>query len=277
MDDNSAKKVAILGAGWLGFALAEQLQLLGTPVHVSSRSALTVQMLGNLGFDGAFQVELPDVLPPTFFEDVSYLVLTLPPGGRRLGAEATERYVGAIQALFPIFVERPELKIVFCSSTGVYGNANGVVDELAPLAPDTHSSQAVAAAERSLELFADRLTILRFAGLVGPRRHPGNFYGGKSRPISQSAAPVNLVHQADAVKALQLALSGNLPAGVYNVCAAAHPRKGKFYQAAAEAINLSTSGGDGSGMEGKTVSSAKLRGYGWRPVHDELKVFLESV
>lgn len=274
MDDNSSKKVAVLGAGWLGFALAEQLQIQGRPVHVSSRSALTVEMLENFGFAGAFRVELPEVLPGAFFDDVSHLVLTLPPGGRQLGAEATERYLHAIQALFPVFVERPKLNIVFCSSTGVYGDARGEVDELTPLDPNTHSSRAVAAAERTLELFADRLTILRFAGLVGPRRHPGNFYGGKNRSIPQSAAPVNLVHQADAVNALLLALSNDLPAGVYNVCAAAHPSKGEFYQAAANTLKLATSGGDGSGIDGKTVSSAKLRGHGWQPTQDDLSIFL---
>lgn len=267
------KKIGVLGAGWLGRPLVERLLAEDFTVHATSRDADKLERLKEAGAE-PFVVDLPHQLPPSFFTGLRDLVITLPPGGRKWKAQATELYVERLSTLLPFLRESPQLRIIYCSSTGVYGSAKGQVDEHSPVQPDTFSSRAVVAAEQLLAPFQQRLTILRFAGLVGPGRHPGNFYGGKNYPLSQSDAPVNLVHQSDAVEALCLTLATPSINGIYNVCSAAHPSKGSFYGAAAGAIHLDIGAKIAGGGDGKIINSGKLRERGWLPKYDELKVFL---
>ena len=270
MADKLEKKVGILGVGWLGLALAERLVARGVTVHAAATTETKRQSVSDSLGAAVFVVDLPRVTPSDFFSELTDLVVTIPPGGRKFGAEATDHYLRGLRALLPILSNRPTLRVIYCSSTGVYGSAEGPVTEATPVAPDTHSGRAVVAAER---LFTDAgcpLVILRLAGLVGPGRHPGRFFGGKNFPISQSDAPVNLVHQADVVSAIELILATPTITGVYNVCAAAHPSKAVFYGAAAGAVKLAINGSKPGGNNGKVVSSEKLRKLGWAPQIDDL-------
>jgi nucleoside-diphosphate-sugar epimerase len=135
--------------------------------------------------------------------------------------------------------------------------------------PSTNSSTAVAAAERLLQEHVASLTILRLAGLVGPGRHPGRFYGGRDRAVPQSDAPLNLVHREDVIRAIELVIDRDLWGMTLNVCAADHPKKGKFYQTAAEALGLSVAGLLPGGGEGKVIRSTKIRQLGWLPKYDQ--------
>ncbi|MDO1499384.1 hypothetical protein Q2T40_03905 [Winogradskyella maritima] len=64
-------------------------------------------------------------------------------------------------------------KIVFVSSTSVYGEIHGEVDEDTPPNPSTESGKQLTEAEK---IFKDvknfETTIIRFGGLIGPDRHP---------------------------------------------------------------------------------------------------------
>ena len=273
MADKKKKIVGVLGAGWLGTPLVERLLVAGFGVRAAHRSAEAVAASRAASRAALFRVDLPDVAPASFFNDLDFLILTLPPGGRRLGEEATQVYTARLGPVVNVAMRDPKLRILFCSSTGVYGDATGWVDETTEVRPNTHSSRAVVAAEELLSAVADRLTIVRLAGLVGPGRHPGRFYGGRSVPIRTAEAPVNLVHQADAVAAIQLLIERGAPAGVFNVCAAAHPAKGEFYGAAAGAIGLEVGAKEDGGAADKIIGSLRLRRLGWSPTHDDLSVF----
>ena len=266
--------MGVLGAGWLGTPLVEGLLESGFEVRAAHRSDEGVAIRSTARRATNFRVHLPKVAPAEFFKDLDYLVLTLPPGGRKWGEEATEVYTAQLRPVLSVALENAGLHVLFCSSTGVYGETTGRVDETAEVRPNTHSSRAVVAAEELLSSVADRLTIVRLAGLVGPGRHPGRFYGGRSAPIRFADAPVNLVHQADAVAAIRLLIERGAPAGVFNVCAAAHPAKGEFYGAAAGAISLEVGARESGGADGKIIESRRLRQLGWSPTHDDLTIFL---
>ncbi|MCL1125281.1 hypothetical protein [Shewanella surugensis] len=79
--------------------------------------------------------------------------------------------------------------------------------------------------------------VLRFAGLVGPNRHPGRFLSGKS-DIAGGAAPVNLVHLGDFVKAVTCIILADNVQSVYNLCAQEHPSRQAFYRAASIDLGL---------------------------------------
>jgi nucleoside-diphosphate-sugar epimerase len=173
--------------------------------------------------------------------------------------------------LAPVFSLPNPPKVLFTSSTGIYGSSSGVITETSPIAADTASGKAVAAAEAWLQEQPVSLTICRLAGLIGPDRHPGRFYSG--RTIPQGDAPVNLVVQADVIDAIRLIIRSGLPQGIYNVCAASHPPKGDYYSAAAKAIGLEADGQQAGGEDEKEIDSTKLRAIGWQPASDDLLLY----
>lgn len=260
--------ISILGCGWLGLPLLRSLTKAGHQLRGSSRSPETLLAIKAAG-GVPFQIDLPGEVPKAFYREAQVLIITLPPGGRSLGPSATEVYLQKLASIAPIMEMPAAPHVIYTSSTGVYGEETGRVDELSPLRPSTHSGRAVLAAEKWL-LSYPAVTILRLAGLIAEDRHPGRFYGGRDRPIPNADAPVNLIHREDVISAVHLVLKKALPKGIFNVCAASHPPKGKFYSAAAASINLPILGCKDGGSGGKVISSRKLRKLGWAPRHDKL-------
>lgn len=267
--------ISILGCGWLGLPLLSSLAEAGHHVRGTSRNPDTLRAI-TAGGGEAFDLTLPGEVPATFLAATDVLIITLPPRGRALGDAATENYLQCLRSFETWLNEADsDRRVIFCSSTGVYGEATGVLTETAPLAPDTASGRAVAAAEDWLQQQTTPPTILRLAGLAGPGRHPGRFYGGRDRPIPEADAPVNLVHRDDVISAIHLLLRRE-DAATYNVCAAAHPTKGEFYTAAAASLGLEIAGALPGGAAGKRIDSARLRALSWHPVWDNLEIsFLE--
>lgn len=264
--------ISILGCGWLGLPLLKSLITAGHTVKGSSRNPDTLAEIGAAGGQ-PFKVDLPGEVPRGFVDGLfSTLIITLPPRGRVLGEEALGQYLACLEAI-PLVRARSGPRIIFTSSTGGYGEAEGRVTEATHLAPTTHSGKAVAAAEAWLATTPAHYTILRLAGLVAPDRHPGRFYGGRARPIPQADAPVNLVHREDVIAAIHLLLDNGWQRGdVYNVCADAHPIKGDFYADAAKSLGLEVAGATPGGADGKVIDSSKLRARGWQPKWDDLSL-----
>jgi nucleoside-diphosphate-sugar epimerase len=264
--------ISILGCGWLGLPLLKSLVADGHYVNGSSRNPETLTSIEAAG-GHAFHTDLPDQISRGFFGGMfSTLIITLPPRGRSLGEEATAHYLECLKAI-PLVHTRSPPRVIFTSSTGIYGNTPGMITETTPPRPITHSGRAVVAAENWLESTASTYSVLRLAGLVSPNRHPGRFYGGSNRSISQADAPINLVHRDDVIAAIHLLLKKGWQRGdVYNVCSQTHPIKGDFYTAAAHSLGLEIKGIEPGGADGKIISSQKLRDLGWQPVWDNLDI-----
>jgi nucleoside-diphosphate-sugar epimerase len=61
---------------------------------------------------------------------------------------------------------------------------------------------------------------------VGPGRHPGRFFAGKTAPDGQHG--VNLVHLEDVIGAIELLLQAPKGGHIYNICAPTHPARSTF-------------------------------------------------
>lgn len=265
------RNISILGCGWLGLPLLKSLVADGHTVKGSSRNPATLSEIRAAGAE-AFTIDLPQQLPPGFTDECDVLIFTLPPGGRRFGAEAKDKYVAGLASLSAWLYAPDGPALIYTSSTGVYGTQEGTVTEEAGPQPDTHSARAILHAEGWLSSTRCPLTILRLAGLVAADRHPGRFFGDRGRPIPEADSPVNLVHRDDVISAVKHCLKNNRTPTIYNVCAAAHPTKGAFYTAAAESIGLKVAGTEPGGVGGKIVNSDKLRALGWVPIWDDLNL-----
>ena len=261
------QRIAVLGSGWLGLALVERLVAGGQVVRASYRRRALGKRLLDLGAE-ATALDLPDHpgALPEFLDGIDTLIVTLPPGGRRHGARTSERYLYALGTLTGRLAG---IHVVYTSSTGVYGSkVEGVVTEATAVDPATDSARAVVAAETWLAGQTDRLTVLRLAGLYGPDRDPADFFRNRSE-VPDGDAPVNMVHRADVVRAIEWVVARGLT-GTFNVSAATHPEKRTFYGRRLQSAGRELPRFLNGGAAGKRIDSGSLRALGWQPVYDDL-------
>jgi nucleoside-diphosphate-sugar epimerase len=137
-------------------------------------------------------------------------------------------------------------RIILLSSTAIYQGLEGVVDESTNLnLVDSNltepslldKAQILNSAEQAVLNFYRQSSVLRLAGLVGPERHPGKFLLAK-RTLKSATAPVNLIHQQDAVGLIMSLLTSASPQGLFNGVSDTHVTKAFYYQAAAKSLGL---------------------------------------
>ncbi len=127
-------------------------------------------------------------------------------------------------------------RIIFISSTSVFGMSCGLVTEDSTPAPDTVSARWLLEVETLLrENFGKRLTVIRPGGLIGGERHPAKHLAGKV-DISGGNEKINLIHREDLIQIITL-----VPVGtpLINAVANYHPRKDQYYVEWAENLGLS--------------------------------------
>jgi nucleoside-diphosphate-sugar epimerase len=195
-------RVAILGCGYVGCALARQL----TPDHEVVGVRRSDEGLAAVESTGAEAVQA-DLTDPESLEavpDVDAVVFAASSGGRDAAA-ARRIYVEGQRAAIEEFAgrEAPPDRYVYTSSTGVYGDHGGDwVDEETPLEPMTEKTEVLAAAERvALDEASDAGmdgTVARFAGLYGPDRYRLSRY--VEGPVTEGI--LNMVHRDDAAGAV---------------------------------------------------------------------------
>ncbi|WAT02198.1 SDR family oxidoreductase [Rouxiella chamberiensis] len=235
------KKVSIIGLGWLGMPLAMALSARGYQV-VGSKTTLDGVEAARMSGIECYQLNFtPGVTMECDADDldvllnVDALIITLP---ARRTVEGSELYFQAVQMLVDSALAHNVPRMIFTSSTSVYGDVEGMVRETSPLLPVTSSGKVLKELEEWFhQLPNTSVDVLRLAGLVGAERHPGRFLAGKT-DVKGANHGVNLVHQDDVVAAVQLLLS--LPRGghTYNLCAPAHPAKQQFYPLSARKLGL---------------------------------------
>lgn len=228
-------KISILGAGWLGLALGEALVMAGHEVKASTTSEEKLEKIKEKGIT-PFLIDLDEdgPLPAEFFQ-AELLIITLPPGRR--DPDVIKNYTNRIQQLIQAIRKSPVLHLIYTSSTGVYGDQEGIVTENSPVSPSSPSSKAVYEAERLLGKTESSLNILRLAGLIGGSRQPGRFLAGK-KELKDGEAPVNLVHRDDCIGIILEIIRQKAWKEIFNVCADTHPSRAVFYTEQAEKLGL---------------------------------------
>lgn len=227
------KTVAIIGLGWLGKPLAMELLKSGCKVKGAVRSLESLNAAAELPFYTTRLSLTPDGIEgdwEAFVHSADIVVITIPPGKDK------EHYA---QKMKHVCEGLPEgCSVVFISSTSVYKNDNERVTEAATPEPNHRSGPFVWEAEQLLSNFlGDRLTVVRMAGLIGPKRHPGRFLAGK-KELRSPDVPVNLIHQVDAVEIVKRVIVQGAFGEVFNACSDEHPLRKDFYTEASKALNL---------------------------------------
>ena len=134
-----------------------------------------------------------------------------------------------MQHLYDAIKNTALARIIFISSTSVYGDIDGLVTEDSPTRPNTESGRQLLAAEN---IFLNdgplNTTIIRFGGLIGPSRHPVTHLAGKTE-LTNGNDPVNLIHLYDCIGIIKMVINGNWENKVINGVYPHHPTKEAYY------------------------------------------------
>jgi nucleoside-diphosphate-sugar epimerase len=220
--------ISILGCGWYGKALAKELLQKDIVVKGSATSEEKVGALRGIGVTPfTVQVNADQINYDADFLKCDILVISIPP---RLKKGEGSTYLPKINHIIQAVLQNNIQKVIYISSTGVYGDHNKSVTENDDPNPDTESGKILLNAEN---LFRDeshfKTTIIRFGGLVGPGRHPGRFFAGK-KDIPNGLAPVNMIHLDDCVGISSAVIEQNAFGHLFNACSPDHPAKEDFYK-----------------------------------------------
>lgn len=253
---NKSLSIAVLGCGWLGLPLALALQQLGHAVKGATTTPEKVFLISSAHFP-AYEVVVDESgirgNIHQLFENVEILLINIPPKAS-LGNYAT-----AMQHLAGKAEEAGIKHILFVSSTSVYGDCEGEVNEDTQPAPETQAAKQLYAAEQLLlENPAFSTTVVRFGGLIGDDRHPVKHLAGRTG-IADPDVPVNLVHQGDCIALLSAIIEAGAWGEVVNGVAPQHPSRKEYYTAKAVQMGLEPPVFLPMGAQGKKVVSNRMK------------------
>lgn len=251
------KRISILGCGWLGFPLAEQLIAKGFQVKGSVTSRSKLRRMATAGIEPyrlVLDVDKVQLTDPAFF-DTDLVIVAIPP-----------RRVDFIETIFPAQMKQlvsqlekhKVSRVLFISSTSVYNELNKKVAEDDVLLPDKPSGKALLLAEYLLKQNpAFETTVLRFGGLIGADRNPARFLSRKKITIS-GTKPVNLIHLDDCLQIIMKIIDGQVWGKTFNACSPVHPTRKEFYEKASAVSGIPAPEFNDEKSPYKLVDSSKL-------------------
>ena len=218
-----------MGCGWLGFPLALSLMKEGFDVKGTSTNNTKISLLKSKGI-GAYKVALlSDQMEgpiDEFLDQLDILVINIPPGMRK---NPSESYFEKVKLLYQHIIDKGVEKIIFVSSTSVYGSVDATVSEEDIPKPVTESAKHLLKSER---LFFENeqlsTTVVRFGGLIGPDRHPVTMLSGRTG-LKNGEESVNLIHLNDCIHLIQTIIQNNWWNEIFNGVYPDHPTKADYY------------------------------------------------
>ena len=262
------KKISILGCGWLGLPLAKSLLAKSYEVKGSTTSESKLEVLKNAGIS-PFQIQLEEhqVIGTIedFLKETNVLVIDIPPGLRRDFSTSLEMtFVNKVKTLIPFIEKSGVQKVVFVSSTSVYGDSFPVIEitEETKPNPDTESGKQLVIAETLLQSNPHfKTNVIRFGGLLGDDRHPVKFLAGRTN-VENPDAPVNMIQREDCIGIIEKILKHvqyDNWGETFNAVAPQHPTRKAYYHKKAEILNLPLpTFAENSESKGKIISSEKV-------------------
>lgn len=227
--------ITIIGCGYIGKLLAQQLQTKKIPVtgFVSSEHSLAECSNKNIACK---IIDLDQRLNDIDVSGQRVIYLAPPPAAGKTDSRIAN-YLHAIE-------DQPPEKFALISTTGVYGDCNGAwVDETTPLKPKADRACRRADAERQVQQFCQHrhipLVILRVPGIYGPGKIPLARIKSGQPVVNQQESPfTNRIHAHDLVSICEIALLDPLITGIYNVSDGHPGTMYEYFMAIAAAMNL---------------------------------------
>ena len=223
--------ISILGSGWLGLPLANELQQAGYNIKTSTRSSERLEQINKSGIETClFDIESDEsslIENSDHFLQADILIINI-----------TSKNVEAFKALICQIEASPISKVLFISSTSVYADSSE--PNPAPITEDNLSALKPCPLLEIESLFIDnshfQTSIIRFAGLIGYQRHPGRFFIQKDeentlscKPIRNPEGLVNMIHRDDCIGIIRAVIKQQSWGEIFNGCSSQHPIRREFY------------------------------------------------
>lgn len=212
----------IIGCGYIGMAAGAELVRQGHQVTGLRRTGSANVELSAAGIVPA----IADVTRPESLRDLGpgydWVVNCVSASGGGLG-EYQRVYLAGTRNLISWLSTVPPQKLVYTSSTSVYGQRDGsTVDENSATVPDSATAQLLVQAEQALLQAAAEgfpAVVLRVAGIYGPTRAYWleQVRAGTAQLDGTGERILNMIHRDDLVSAVVAALTRGKPGQVYNV------------------------------------------------------------
>ena len=218
-----------MGCGWLGLPLGEALLEINYNIKGTTTREQRLSELESKGV-APFLIRLDEnqIHGPIdeFFNGLEILVINIPPN---LRSDRSENYVAKIKRLKSHLKASGVNKVIFVSSTSVYGDISGEVSVTTLPQPVSESGRQLLESEQLLLTDPDlHTTVVRFGGLIGPKRHPANQLSGR-KGLKNGDHPVNLIHLDDCLQILISIIEQNWWDTVFNAVYPAYPSKAAYY------------------------------------------------
>jgi nucleoside-diphosphate-sugar epimerase len=214
--------LSLIGCGWLGKALALDLQrsghnIIATTAHDKS-AEFAKDDVPYIQLDAAL-----DLVPESIkFSDV--LIYMVPPLG-----------VSHVKHLFDQIPS--DKKIIFISSISIYGKNLGNLDEETEHHICSTGSPLLMETENYIKNKFSNATILRLGGLYGYKRHPVYSLQGKTE-LTGGHAFLHLVHRDDCISAIKAVLKTSVWGETFNIVSDVKLRKNEYYTLMANKLDL---------------------------------------
>jgi nucleoside-diphosphate-sugar epimerase len=258
--------ITVIGAGWLGFPLAQQLAVdhnvyASKTTHTGLSVFKPTTIHGFIVSPATIEYDLRSQLQE---QQPNVVIGCFPPGLRKgLNDHYTHHWQRVVDACESANVE----KLIMISTTGVYPDlANEMVETDATLSLAQTSTnfspknRILLEAEETVERSTLNTVIIRCGGLFGPHRHPSRF-AAHLKQVSQSA-PANMLHLRDAIDVITFSIA-QINNEVINACSPLKPSKADFYQAALNQVGRSASLPPVVDVADKSICVDKLLRYGF--------------
>ena len=285
--DLANKRLVILGCGYVGTAVARLARPAGLRVEALTRNPARAAELDKLGVKAV----VADLGTEYWHERIAPgadLVLNCVSSGGSSLDSYRRSYVEGMRSLLAWAGRGAVGTLVYTSSTSVYPQEGGMIEETAPTTGAGDTAQILLEAEDLLRASGagiGRWFILRLAGIYGPGRHHllDQLRLGANELAGSGDHRLNLVHQGDIVAAIFAAFGAPTAAGnqIFNVADDAPAPKSEVVRWLAERLGRSPprfAGGAASTRRGfaappdRVISNGKIKAtLGWRPEYPSFR------
>lgn len=227
MTPNQSKSISILGCGWLGYTVANDLINEGYLVKGSRTSApnpnsVNALFISNPSYFKIIMEEYDEAVVSEFLKS-EVLLISIP---------TSKIHLENLIKILTKATEQGIQKVILISSTGIYSDSNTEVTEADSnyLLKDSKLFEV----ESLVNSFPNlNPVILRMGGLFGFGRNPLNF-SKSPNVLANPDGRINFIYQDDAVKLIIKVIESDIANEIFNCCADAHPTKKEFYTWLAE-------------------------------------------
>lgn len=237
-----SKHILIIGSGKLGLPLATNLAEQGFQVtattttnnKVSSDSFANPKIVYWNGQPTEETINQAQHAPKFSFSSNHFdvMIITIPPKRQH------NNYLNQLMALHHFAISLNIKKLLFISSTSVWGENSAIVNEETTMKPVSDSAKAMVEFETFINNESSyQSSALKLAGLIGGTRLPGRFLANK-QDLAMAKASVNLVTQRDVIGIINAIIKQDIWQPSFIACAPTHPQRDEFYTLAANKLNL---------------------------------------